>query len=334
MAACIAELPDGKLDVVGDVHGHWHALRDLIARLGYDDHGRHPQQRRLVFVGDLCDRGPDSPAVVDWVLQRIREGRAWAVMGNHELNLLRQERKEGNDWFWDEHTAHDHKFEPFKRLERAKRQAMLDGLAALPLVLARDDLRVVHAGWSDVAVGALQGRSFDGPVGFRALFEEFEDAVRHEAALLQADKAREMASWKPHLHDRTMAVPMLRATAQCDVLHQSGNPVRVLTSGLEQLTQAPHFSSGKWRFTDRQKWWEMYPGPVPVVVGHYWRRPPGSQASAPHKEGKPPDLMAEYRALDWLGPGGKVFCVDYSVAAGGKLAALRWPEREVQFAEV
>ncbi|MGC9163919.1 MAG: metallophosphoesterase, partial [Thiomonas sp.] len=101
MTRCIAELPDGPLDLIGDVHGHWDALRDLLGRLGYDAQGRHPQGRRLVFVGDLIDRGPDSPAVLDWVFQRVREGRAWAVMGNHELNLLRGEEKEGNDWFWN-----------------------------------------------------------------------------------------------------------------------------------------------------------------------------------------------------------------------------------------
>ncbi|WP_231867716.1 metallophosphoesterase [Snodgrassella sp. CFCC 13594] len=45
------------LDIVGDVHGEWSALTHLLHHLGYDDLGRHPQGRKLVFVGDLCDRG-------------------------------------------------------------------------------------------------------------------------------------------------------------------------------------------------------------------------------------------------------------------------------------
>ena len=61
---CIAELPDVHLDIVGDIHGELDALTSLLKRLGYDDLGRHPENRKLVFVGDLIDRGPDSPGVL------------------------------------------------------------------------------------------------------------------------------------------------------------------------------------------------------------------------------------------------------------------------------
>lgn len=60
----IAPLRAGPLDVIGDVHGEFDALRALLGHLGYDDGGAHPDGRRVVFVGDLCDRGPDSPAVL------------------------------------------------------------------------------------------------------------------------------------------------------------------------------------------------------------------------------------------------------------------------------
>ncbi|TFG86728.1 MAG: hypothetical protein E4H19_04725, partial [Chromatiales bacterium] len=56
-----APLQSGALDIVGDVHGELDALHDLLARLGYDKDGSHPDHRHLVFVGDLGDRGPDSP---------------------------------------------------------------------------------------------------------------------------------------------------------------------------------------------------------------------------------------------------------------------------------
>ena len=59
-----APLPEGPLDVVGDVHGELDALLALLAHLGYDADGAHPDGRHLVFVGDLCDRGPDSPGVI------------------------------------------------------------------------------------------------------------------------------------------------------------------------------------------------------------------------------------------------------------------------------
>ena len=60
----IQSLPDGPLDIVGDIHGEFAALQSLLEHLGYDEDGAHPEGRSLVFVGDFCDRGPDSPAVL------------------------------------------------------------------------------------------------------------------------------------------------------------------------------------------------------------------------------------------------------------------------------
>lgn len=70
----IQALPAGPLDIVGDIHGEYEALCSLMAHLGYDPQGKHPDNRTLVFVGDFCDRGPDSPAV----LALIRPGRSGA----------------------------------------------------------------------------------------------------------------------------------------------------------------------------------------------------------------------------------------------------------------
>lgn len=67
MPSLIHPLFDGPVDIVGDVHGEIDALRSLIRHLGYDEDGSHTDGRRLVFVGDLTDCGPDSPAVVGLV---------------------------------------------------------------------------------------------------------------------------------------------------------------------------------------------------------------------------------------------------------------------------
>ncbi len=79
----LCSLPSGPLDIVGDVHGERRALEALMAAAGYDRAGRHPEGRSLVFVGDLVDRGPDSPGVVDLVRRLVESGRAQAVLGNH-----------------------------------------------------------------------------------------------------------------------------------------------------------------------------------------------------------------------------------------------------------
>ena len=116
----------------------------------------------------------------------------------------------------------------------------------------------------------------------------------------------------------------------------------MLTSGVEQRTKDPFFSSHKWRFVERVGWWDSYEDSTPVIVGHYWRSVVQTDRSAVGKGG--PDLFADIGPFDWHGKLKNVFCVDYSVGgrwaerrdnlpAGqvSRLAAMRWPERELVF---
>src|SRR5438445_520040 len=50
-APLVRPLPEGPLDLVGDVHGEFDALRSLLGRLGYREAGTHPEGRRPVFLG-------------------------------------------------------------------------------------------------------------------------------------------------------------------------------------------------------------------------------------------------------------------------------------------
>ncbi len=81
------------LDVIGDIHGCYHELVELITQLGYtEQHGKfsHEDQRRLAFVGDLTDRGPASLKVIALVYQLVVEDQiAVYVPGNHCDKLYR-----------------------------------------------------------------------------------------------------------------------------------------------------------------------------------------------------------------------------------------------------
>lgn len=88
----------GPFDVIGDVHGCREELETLLGRLGYvttrDDEGRsvdaaHPDGRRVVFVGDLVDRGPDTAGVLRFAMGMVAGGNALCVSGNHEAKLAR-----------------------------------------------------------------------------------------------------------------------------------------------------------------------------------------------------------------------------------------------------
>jgi serine/threonine protein phosphatase 1 len=73
-----------KTYVVGDVHGRLNQLKALIGSLDYD-----PKNDRLVFLGDLIDRGEDSPGVVNYVLELQAESpNLVCLRGNHEQMLL------------------------------------------------------------------------------------------------------------------------------------------------------------------------------------------------------------------------------------------------------
>ncbi len=73
----------GPFDIIGDIHGCASELESLLGKLGYAD-GVHPEGRTAVFVGDLVDRGPDTPGVLRRVMSMVGSGAALCVPGNHE----------------------------------------------------------------------------------------------------------------------------------------------------------------------------------------------------------------------------------------------------------
>lgn len=338
-------LPEGPLDIVGDVHGEIDALRSLLRHLGVDLRSR-TAERPLVFVGDLVDRGPDSVAVVELVRALVERGQAHCVAGNHEINLLLADRKEGNGWAWADATDHHQPKEPpgarpqpfdSRLATPAERDAILDFFGTLPLVLERRDLRVVHACWHPAALAGLPGEA-DLAAFAETCTQEIVDALRSDGTF-----SRAMAQRAAFADLRKRGVEPdrhLDAHAAVSLATQNDHPVKALTSGLE-VPVAPgrhFFTGGKWRFVMRAPWWETYEEEPAVVVGHYWRRRAG--ASVDDK----PDSWRTETFADWAGPRGNVFCVDYSVGrrfverhAGrrsgfsGGLAALRWPERVLVF---
>lgn len=342
-AGVVGPLQEGPIDIVGDVHGEAEALGELLSALGYDGSGGHSDGRRLVFVGDLCDRGPDSPAVLDRVAELVALGRAQCVLGNHELNVLLGAAKRGNGWYFDRnHDVHNGEFLRSAAATAERRAAWRAFIGSLPLALERHDLRIVHACWHPESIAMLEQRSSGGSC--EQLYEHFqrmthewlrESGVEHRAAA-------EISEYRHKMKDPAAAVPLLEATAWESVTQQNGNPIKVLTSGLESVAKAPVFADGKWRMTDRVRWWEDYQEAPAVVVGHYWRTDARGAVGA---AGTGPDgVFGGYAAYAWMGPRRNVYCVDYSVGkryherlAGrgapyeSRLAALRWPERELVF---
>ncbi|RSM62557.1 polynucleotide kinase-phosphatase [Amycolatopsis sp. WAC 01376] len=145
----------GPFDVIGDVHGCREELEELLTELGYAD-GVHPEGRTAVFVGDLVDRGPDTPGVLRRVMAMAEAGNALVVCGNHEQKLVRalDGRKvrtaHGLAESLEQLSAQDEDF-------RAKAHAFCEGLIA-HYVLDGGKLVVAHAGLPEKFHGRASGR--------------------------------------------------------------------------------------------------------------------------------------------------------------------------------
>ena len=116
--------------LVGDLQGCCDAFERLLAEIGFS-----PSRDRLVVLGDLVNRGPDSLGT----LKRLRDlgDAATCLLGNHDLHLLavahgvRKRRKDD--------TLDD-------ILDSKKREAWLDWLRQRRMALQRDGWLLVHAG--------------------------------------------------------------------------------------------------------------------------------------------------------------------------------------------
>ncbi|MBA2368186.1 MAG: polynucleotide kinase-phosphatase [Candidatus Protochlamydia sp.] len=83
----------GPFDIIGDVHGCYDELLALLAQLGYIAEGSkitQPTNRKVIFLGDLVDRGPKTPEVVELVMDMVDAGCALCVPGNHDIKLVKK----------------------------------------------------------------------------------------------------------------------------------------------------------------------------------------------------------------------------------------------------
>jgi Calcineurin-like phosphoesterase len=83
----------GPFDIIGDVHGCLDELVQLLGKLGYqvaDGNVTSTQGRRVIFLGDLVNRGPNVPGVLRLVMGMMAQGSAFCVAGNHDVALMQK----------------------------------------------------------------------------------------------------------------------------------------------------------------------------------------------------------------------------------------------------
>lgn len=159
----------GPFDIVGDVHGCYDELAELLSSLGYrlEEPRRglgwrasHAAGRRAIFLGDLVDRGPAIGAVLRLAMNMVQAGSALCVPGNHDMKLVRMLRgynvrvTHGLDASLKQLAAETPGF-------RDRVVAFLDGLPS-HYVLDEGRLVVAHAGMKEDLQGkdTPEARSF------------------------------------------------------------------------------------------------------------------------------------------------------------------------------
>jgi protein phosphatase len=153
----------GPFDIVGDIHGCYDELEQLLAELGYeraaDGPYAHPEGRRAIFVGDLVDRGPRIIDSVRLVKAMVDAGTALCVPGNHDMKLVRKLRGR------DVQITHglDRTLAELEALTDDEREEIRDFLDGLVSHYVFDDgnLVVAHAGMKEEMAGRGSGKVRD-----------------------------------------------------------------------------------------------------------------------------------------------------------------------------
>lgn len=130
-------------DIIGDVHGYALLLKILLKQLGYtakENSYFHPLGRKIVFVGDLINRGPDSLKVLSLIRKMHTEKQAFCVLGNHEFRLIQN--------FVKKPSSIDRNLVEF-----------IPWIKSLPFFLEFPQFRVVHAAWHFSSVEKLKNQS-------------------------------------------------------------------------------------------------------------------------------------------------------------------------------
>lgn len=157
----------GPFDIIGDVHGCADELETLLDKLGYavswngkDVTVTPPEGRRVIFVGDLVDRGPRSPDALRIAKHMVDAGTGMVVVGNHDDKLKRH--LDGRNVKVSHGLAET--IEQFAQEPpefAAEMRKWLDGLIS-HYVLDSGKLVVAHAGLKEEMQGRASGavRSF------------------------------------------------------------------------------------------------------------------------------------------------------------------------------
>jgi hypothetical protein len=291
-----------EFDVIGDIHGHAKVLRNLLSDMGYREEGgvfRHPD-RRVIFVGDFIDRGPEQIDVLNIARRMCEAGTALAVMGNHEFNALGWATPDGHGGFLRPHNPQNHgqhkEFLHQVGHESERHSSALEWFRTLPVWLDLPGLRVVHACWHGPAQQTLltyldEGHRFT-KHGLREASRKGTHAYEAAEILLKGPEAvlPDGRSFKDKQGDLRHEVRLRWWDVDATTFPKAALGMDGMEARLPDLPVTTEY-----RYTES----------IPVFFGHYWL------------QGTP------------VISNGNAACLDFSVAKQGYLTAYRWSGESV-----
>ena len=292
----------GAIDIIPDIHGQHAKLLTALAALGWRRGATgwsHPEpHRRIVFLGDFIDRGPDNRAVIRTVRALIDAGRAQAIMGNHELNALHFHTRNPADGrplrAHSPKNRHQHgSFLAEFPLGAPETREVLDWMRGLPLFLEEDGFRAVHACWSGSSIHRLRELTGTGVLSEEQLIRaaDRKDELFHLVEVVA--KGPEQALPEGHTVTDADGTPRDRIRVQWwNAGARSWREIAASVPDPGELPDAPLPAAVLAR---------TYPAAEPpVFFGHYWL------TGTPVLQG--PNAL----------------CLDYSAGRDGPLASYEW----------
>lgn len=142
------EIPSSEIDIIGDIHGMYNELLELIESMGYviNKSGvTHPEGRKLVFLGDYIDRGYDSLKTILLVKLAVESGH-YAIRGNHEEMLIQSITNDGkSDIIYAKSISSAGTIDKVLRMSDVDKNELISFISSLPSYLTHKNYAFVHA---------------------------------------------------------------------------------------------------------------------------------------------------------------------------------------------
>lgn len=294
-------------DLIGDVHGCCDSLEALLNTLGYrkrDGVYQH-DNRKVIFLGDLVDRGPKIRETLHLVRNMVERGSAQIVLGNHEIATIRYMtpgRPGSGKTFLREHTERNNYMirETLQQFEQHQGELdeFIQWFYEIPLFLENEFFRVVHACWDHCHINAFMAHYGKATIDEDMMHEPLSSLARRTVEILTRGANMPL----PGGEEMVSSDGYTRCSFRTKFWHENPETYGDIVFQPDPLPE--HLHHLPLTLEERDQCTRYGAHERPLFVGHYWC----------HGQ---PEIITH-----------NIACLDYSAINGGKLVAYRMDEDE------